>query len=244
MVNDFKIVPWNLPHSGASNRMMKRLLLIVAALILAGCARPGDYPVTANCEWTEADGHSLDLAKSSDRDHLRFDAITAEDVAIRWADKYFGHLPQYEQRRDQCMATLFQGVAKRHDVDVAVVRQYSSARDPLVDAAVILSFGALYIVAAYIFTGRIRRRFQPDEPGFWAMTLVMALGVSLVGVMIANLWSIVIEGVRLNSGHLSYRMARLPWRRHWDVLFVCGVGVFALATLIRARVHPRRERRA
>jgi len=142
------------------------------------------------------------------------------------------------------MATLFQGVAKRHDVDIAVVRQYSSDRDPLVDAAVILSFGALYMVAAYIFSGRIRRRFSPAEPGFWVMTLVMALGVSLVGVMVANLWSIVIEGIRLNSGHLSYRMDRLPWRRHWDVLFVWGVGVFALATLIRFRVHPRRERRA
>ena len=52
---------------------------------------------------------------------------------------------------------------------------------------VILSFGIVYAVVANIFAGRIRRRFPPGDPGFRVMTLAMALGVSLVGVLIGGL---------------------------------------------------------
>jgi hypothetical protein len=212
---------------------MNRLLLLFATVILAGCARPGDHPISPNCAWSEEDGRSLDLTKYSDRRHLRFDAVTAEDVAIRWADNHFHLLPEYEQRRDQCMQTLFDGVAKHHGVDIAIVRQYSLERDVVVDTALTVSFGILYAVVAYVFARRIRCRFPPGEPGFWVMTLTMAIGVSLVAVMVVNLSSIVIEGLRLNSGHLSYRMDRLPWREHWVVLFVSGFVIFWLLALTR-----------
>jgi hypothetical protein len=215
---------------------MKRLLLIVVSITLAGCATPGDHPISPNCVWSEEDSHSLDLTKASDRRHLRFDAVTAEDVAIRWADKNFGLLPEWDQRCAECMETLFSGVAKQHGVDVGTVRQYSRERDVVVDTAVILSFGILYAVVAYIFAGRIGRRFPPGEPGFWVMTLTMAVGVSLVGMMIGNLWSIVIEEFRMNSGHLSYRMNRIPWRQHWAVLWVCGFIIFGLAALMRSHL--------
>jgi hypothetical protein len=134
------------------------------------------------------------------------------------------------------METLFQGVAKHHDVDVAVVRQYSQDRDVLADAVVILSFGILYVLAANILTGRILRQFPPSESGFWIMTLAMAVGVSLVGVLVGGLWSIVIETFRLNSVHLSYRMNRIPFRQHWALLFVCCFVVFGLVSLIHSRV--------
>ena len=215
---------------------MKRLLLLVVIITLSGCARPGDHPISSNCAWSEEDSRSLDLTKISDRRHLRFDAVTAEDMAIRWADKNYGHLPEWEPRRDQCMKTLFQGVANHHGIDVAVVRQYSRNRDVVIDAAVILSFGILYAVVAYIFAGRIRRRFPRGEPGFWVMTLTMAVGVSLVGVAVGNLWAIIIEEFRLGSGHLSYRMNLIPLRQHWAVLIVCGFVIFGLAGLIRSRV--------
>jgi hypothetical protein len=218
---------------------MKRLLLLVVIITLAGCARPGDRPISPNCVWSEEGGRSLDLTKTSDRRHLRFDAVTAEDMAIRWADKNFGHLPEWDQRCEQCMETLFQGVANHHGIDVATVRQYSRERDVVGDAAVILSFGILYAVMAYIFAGRIRRRFPPGEPGFWVMTLTMAVGVSLVGVAVGNLWSITIEEFRMNSGHLSYRMNRIPLRQHWAMLFVWGFIIFGLAGLIRSRVKFR-----
>ena len=218
---------------------MKLLLLLIVTTTLVGCVRPGDHPITLNCTWDEEDSRSLDLTKTSDRRHLRFDAVTAEDVAIRWGDKYFSHRPEYDQRVAQCMETLFDGVAKHHSVDVAIVRQYSVDRDLFVDIVVIVSFGILYVVVVYVFTTRISNQFPPGEPGFWLMTLTMAIGVSLVAVLMGNLWSIVIEGVRLNSGHLSYRMNRIPFRSHWAVFFVSGFVIFVLAAL--GRISYRRR---
>jgi hypothetical protein len=117
---------------------MKLLLLLIVTTTLGGCVRPGDHPVSLNCIWDEEDSRSLDLTKTSDQSHLRFDAVTAEDVAIRWGDKYIGHRPEYDQRVGQCRETLFDGVAKHHSVDVAIVRQYSVDRDLLLDTVVII----------------------------------------------------------------------------------------------------------
>jgi hypothetical protein len=218
---------------------MRRLLLVAVIVTFTACTRPGDYPISSNCTWLEDGNRVLDLTKMADRRHLHFDAVIAEDLAIRWADKNFGHRPEWDQRCAACMETLFQGVAQQHHgVDVSVVRQYSRERDVLADAAVILSFGVVYVFAAYLLAGRIGRRFPAGEPGFWVMTLAMAVGISLVGVLAGGLWSIVIEGFRLNSAHLSFRMNRLPLRQHWPVLFVYGFVVFASVSLFR--VHCKR----
>jgi hypothetical protein len=209
------------------------LFLVIIVTTFASCARPGDHPVSPNCEWIESDHRPLDLATSADRRHLRFDAETAEDMAIRWADQRFSLRPEWNQRCIECMETLFAGLAKNHGVDVATVRNYSRERQVEVDAAVILAFALLYLQVAYLFAGRIRRRFPSGEPGFWVMTLTMSAGVSLAGVLIGMLGAIVVENYRLNSPHLSYRMNRIPFRSHWVILFLGGVIIFLLAALIR-----------
>ena len=221
---------------------MKRSLLLLATITLLGCARPGDHPISQNCAWLEPDSHSLDLTKRVDRQHLNFDAVTAEDMAIRWADVNIGHRSGYEPRRDECMETLFQGIAKQHNVDVAIVRQFSRERDLVLDAAVIFSVSILFLCVAYVFTGRIRWRFFDSDSGYWIMSLTMAAGVSLVGVLAGGLGSIVIEVARLNSGHLSYRMNRIPFRSNWAVMFVCGFVVFGLVALIRSRAKSQGPR--
>jgi H+/Cl- antiporter ClcA len=92
-----------------------------------------------------------------------------------------------------------------------------------------------------IFTKRLHRRFAGEDSSFWIMTLTMAAGVSLVAVMVGMLGSIVIEGILLNSGHLSYRMNRLPFRRYWPMLFFCGFVIFALVALMRFRPNSQSE---
>jgi hypothetical protein len=59
--------------------------------------------------------------------------------------------------------------------------------------------------------------------------------------MVGGLASIVIENIRLNSAHLSYRMNRIPFRQHWAMLFVCGFVVFWLVALMRRRTIRRQE---
>ena len=222
---------------------MKRLVLITAlfVVLLPGLilftrgARPVDHPVSSDCTWVEDNSRQLNLENRTDRNHLRDDAVTAEDVAIRWADQHFHLLPEWSPRQNECMEALFAGVAKHHGVDPAVVREYSVKRDIVLDAAVVLSFGALYAVVAFIFADRIRRRFPAGEPGYWVMALPMSIGISLAGVMIGIFWSIVVDEVRLGSGHISYRMDRILFRQHWVMLFVCGIAIFLLASLVRSR---------
>ena len=215
--------------------MTRLLLVVIVIIVFSGCDRPGDHPVSANCEWVESDHRTLNLATSADRHHLRFDAATAEDMAIRWADQRFAHQPEYDQRREECMQTLFTGLAKTHGVDVLTVRHYSEERDRLVDAAVILGFALIYAAVANYFARRIRQRFPPGETGFWVMASTMAAGISLVGVLVGIFGSIIVETYRLNSVHLSYRMFRIPFREYWVVLFIGGVVIFIFAALLTFR---------
>ena len=218
---------------------MKMVVFLFVTLTLTACARPGDHPISSNCVWIEDENRSLNLTSSADRRHLRFDAVTAEDVAIRWADKYFGHTPEWERKQEECMETLFNGLAKQHGVDVAIVRQYSRQRDFVMDSAVFLGFGLIYAMVAYVFAGRVRRRFSPDEPGFWIMTVTLSIGISLIGVVVGIFCAIIIDTLLLNSMHLSYRMDRIPWRQHWAVIFVCGFVIYALVALINFRAGLR-----
>jgi hypothetical protein len=223
---------------------MELLALLLLTIIAAGCGvRPGDHPVSSKCEWSEEASRSLNLENYADRKHLRYDAITAEDIAIRWADKYAGlrsdqfkGFPEYRRRRDECMEALFLGVAKSHGLDVALVRQYRLKRDLVSDSAVMLGFGILYGLVAYYLVTLIRRRFSSDEwIGFLIATIAMSLGASIIGMIVGDLWSLSMENLQMNSGHLSYRVDRVPWRQHRGVMFFCCLGVFWSAAAVRSR---------
>jgi hypothetical protein len=215
---------------------MKVLVGLVVTLVLGGCARPGNHPVSSNCSWTEEDNRTLTLGNFADRRHLRNDAVTAEDMAVRWADQHFHLRPEWDARCYECAQSLFSGVASHHGIDVNLVRQYSRQRDLIADSVTILSFGLIYLAAVYFLVGRIRRRFSADESsGFWIMTTVMSVGAGLVGVLVGGLWSIVIEEYRLKSDHLSFRMNFIPFRQHWVVCLLFLVLAFWLIVLIRSR---------
>ena len=133
------------------------------------------------------------------------------------------------------MTSLFNGITNQHGVAVATVRQYSLERDLVFDLGVMLGLGFLYVLGAYNVCGWIRGRFVDEERGYWIMAVVLSGCVALVGVLLGELGSILAEWIKLNSGHLSYRMARLPWREHWVLLFGCGVVIFGLVAVVRSR---------
>ena len=217
-------------------RSIKLVAFVILMIGFGGCTRPGDHPIAPNCSWSEDDQQTLKLETYAERRHLRKDAATAEDLAIRWADKYYSLQPQYDSRREGCMDSLFKGLADNHRVDVDLVRQYSRERDMVVDSAAILSFGLLYLAFVFYLIGKLQRRFSEDESvNFWAVTIVLSVGGGLVGLLVGNLWSIVIETYRLNSAHLSYRMNRLPFRQYWFVCLLVGILSFWLIAFIRSR---------
>ena len=215
---------------------MKLLALLIFTLVLGSCARPGDHPVSSNCSWTEDDNHTLNLQSFADRRHLHNDAVTAEDMAVRWADQHFHLKPEWDARCNECAESLFKGVASHHGVDVNLVRQYSRQRDLIADTVTVLSFGLLYVAAVYYLAGKLRRRFSADESmNYWIMSAVISFGVGLAGVLVGGLWSIVIETYRLNSAHLSFRMNRVPFRQYWLVFLLCLMLAFWLIALLRRK---------
>ena len=222
---------------------MKGLIVLALTLTYTGCERPVDHPINSACIWVENDNRTLDLASPADRRHLRYDAITAEDVAIRWADQNFHLLPEWDLRREQCMEKLFNGVARNHAVDAGLVRQYHLKRDVPLDSVVILAFGALYAFVAYYIAGRVSYLHPPPESTFWIMIFTIGVGFGLAGTLAGMLWSIAIEELILGSGHLSYRMNQIPMRQYWPIAFVCSIVVFALAAIVRSRIpiRPKRE---
>jgi hypothetical protein len=68
-------------------------------------------------------------------------------------------------------------------------------------------------------------------------SLGVAPVLSVVGVMLLEIWAGTIEMIRFANMHMSYRVDRLPWNRHPIAVFVAGVLVF-LATAA-GRGHSR-----
>jgi hypothetical protein len=59
--------------------------------------------------------------------------------------------------------------------------------------------------------------------------------------MLGQQWSTLVENVRVGTGHLSYRVNRLPWARHQMSFFVLCVVLFWGVAVVwfRARQqHP------
>lgn len=215
------------------------LLLIMCS---AACTRR--VPPDSNCEWPNETAISLELTNPAQQRHLSDDAQVAEDRAIRYADSHggprsghFAGFDEYGRTREQCMAALFQVIANNHGVTQEQVRKSLEYRRTSLDLAVILSFAVLYGFAASGMARRLRRRFLFDE-GWIAGTAVTAIAsavVSLGGVMVGEIWSTTVEGIRIGNGHLSYRVARIPWTQHRLSLFAGGVVLFWLIAGLQQR---------
>jgi hypothetical protein len=204
--------------------------------------------VNSKCEWPqEQTFRSLDLRNARDRRHLGNDVAIAEDLAIRYADLRRRHrsgrfegVVEYARTRDECMATLFGAVGDAHGVSVAEARNALGRRSKGVDAAVILSFAALYALAVNLATRWMVRSALVEHA--WlaaAAALVASAMVSAAGVLLGGLWSAALEMTRVGNGHLSYRASRVPWGQHHLELFVAGIVVFWLIGLAQYQSRAR-----
>ncbi len=177
----------------------------------------------------------LALAGCSQHRSLRQDAEGAEDRAIRYADAHSGphsghfeNMAEYGRVRDQQLDEMFKTVAARHGVSEEQVRQSLADRPAGVDFLVMLSFGAFYACAVYL----ISRRFDSI-----AMTIYLSVVSSAIAVLLGQAWAILVESLRLWTGHLSYRMDRIPWGHHRLASFVAALVLFWIVVLLRRRTR-------
>lgn len=207
--------------------------LLVGLACLTVCAQ--HRPPNSKCQWpNETHGKALNLEQNSNRQHLSDDAEFAEDLAIRYADG----TSQGADARDTCMMDLFRVIAKTHKVSPDEVRRALGHRRISFDLAVILSFAVLYGCGASLCVRLLYRtyRAREDLTTVVIMTTIGALLTSTAGVMFGEVWSGILEALRIGNGHMSYRAARIPWTQHRLGFFVAGVVVF----LLIAAFHRRR----
>ena len=221
---------------------------LVISITSTGCVRREGR--NSECIWPEEpSARTLDPSRGGDARHLREDVEFAEELAVEYMDA---------QRRSQsgqlkagrspsevmntCRNSLLKQISTSHNVPPREVVQFFGRRSLAIDLAIILPFLLLYGLLATLLAGWLRRRYPPED-GMTA-ALAMALFCSLVfgigGLLLGEGWSGTAESLRVGTGHLSYRVDRLPWARHRIGFFVLCVALFWLAAAVRFRVRQRR----
>jgi len=230
---------------GAWHEDSEMALRILSIFVIATSSAMGQRLESArpkpNCAWPT---ERLNPSNAS----LAREAEFAEDLAIRYADAccglhsgdsgHFDGWAEYGQARDQCMATLFQLVARDHGVSVDQVRQSLADRPKLFDWAVIVSYALLYGLAVYLLIEKLREEYWSKEERVRGVILTFYASVitSLVGTALGGLWSATMENIRLGNGHLSYRLARIPWQHNQAVILVFAMAVFWMIAVCRYRM--------
>jgi hypothetical protein len=214
-----------------------------------GCVRRDGR--NSDCKWPEEpDAKALNPNQRGDARRLSEDVEFAEDLAIRYMDAHHG--PRSGEFKSQqaatqamkaCLSTLLQQIATSHNVPLKEVAKFFGRRSLAIDVAVNLPFVLLYIFLAGLLVGRLRRRYPPEDG--WTVALAMiilsSLAVGVGGVLLGEQWSTLAENIRVGTGHLSYRVGRLPWARHQLGFFVLCVALFWGTAGVRYRVrqqHP------
>ena len=70
-----------------------------------------------------------------------------------------------------------------------------------------------------------RRRFDGESIPRMAAVLALSVALAVVIVALGQLWAFALEGLRVGSGHLSYRAARIPWTYHRPLTFALAAAI-------------------
>jgi hypothetical protein len=221
--------------------MTPKLPVCLVSLCCVGCIAARRDP---SCQWPDEAATRLDVTNAAHQRHLNDDVRVAEELAVRYADVTRGHrsgryqgADEYRRTRDRCFAALSQQIADRHGVRPSQVADAVGQRDERLDAAVLVLFAALYGLAANSVVRRLFARFPPAEEPWPALTGIAAAAVvlSAAAVMIGGLGAAIVEMIHLGATHLSYRASRIPWGRHWPLLFAGGIVLLGVIAAIRWR---------
>jgi hypothetical protein len=223
--------------NAVARRCLPPLLLLAC---LAGCVRRTG--LNNACEWPSEVPSPLDAANPAHQRHLTADAQFAEELGIRYGDSFRGKETVDERGRRvvECTDRLLAWVAVLHSVTADDVQQARVRRDWRVDAVVVFSpMLVLLGTVAVAVTARIRRRFSRDEkiPALVAV-IIASLIVTFAVLLAGELWSWIVEIVRVGNGHLSYRTFRLPWGRYRLEIFAAGLVIFWAIAWLGYRREP------
>lgn len=135
----------------------------------------------------------------------------------------------------------FEQIAREHGVPVALVSGALGRNRAALDLAVNSPFVLLYCLAARGIARFMWRKYPREEHGWIpaaTMALFLSLALAAAGTMLGEVWSGIVESLRLRNGHMSYRLERLWWAQHRAELFtgaIVGFWLAVVATAVRSR---------
>ncbi len=227
-------------------RLTSRPLFAVVLMVACTSACLPRTRFNKACEWTGDSERRLDMRLSSDQQHLIEDAQLAEELAVRYADfrhtepyGYEGHggLLEHGKVGNDCLAKL-DGVIKRsHGVTQSEITVARRHRDRAFDVAVVVSFWALFALAATWFARALLTYSGSDRSIWVATTTVSSMAVAAAAVQLLSMWATVAEIVRIGNDHLGpQRGGLIPWDHHIGGVFVAAMcGFFVIASVQRWR---------
>jgi hypothetical protein len=215
---------------------------LIISLAFTGCVRREGR--NSECMWPEANARSLDLSRGGDASHLREDVELAEDLAVRYMDAQ-RRSPRNEVM-NACRNSLLKQISTSHHVPPGEVVRFFGRRSFAIDFAIVLPFFLLYALAAMLMASWLFRRYPPEESLVAAlvMALLCSLAFGVGGLLLGEEWSTMAESLRIGTGHLSYRVDRIPWVQHRIGFFVLCVAVFWSAAAVRFSAAKRGPNRA
>ena len=222
---------------------------LAISLAFTGCVRREGR--NSDCNWPEVNARPLDLSRGGDARHLREDVELAEELAVRYMDvQRRSQSAQFRPGRppgevmNTCRNSLLKQISTSHNVSPKEVVQFFGRRSLAIDFTVILPFFLFYALLAMPLVGWLFRRYPPEESmtAALAMSLLCSLAFGVGGLLLGEQWSTTAESIRVGSGHLSYRVDRLPWVQHRIGFFVLCVAVFWIAMVIRFRIRAQHRR--
>ena len=207
-------------------------LALIVLLAAAGCIlRPG---MNAECRWPAEVARTLDLSHRDDERHLVLDAELVDELV----DRHRFH-PADAQRR--CLESLIREVAQVHSVTPAdVARARERVPDRGLDLPVIVPMSVLFLLSVGYVLRRIERRFGEEPLPRFLSLAIACVGLSGAFVFVGELWTSVLQMIRVGSQHVGGRVHKLPWLQHQTAIFVVGIGLFWVVVWFR---EVRRRRR-
>jgi len=186
--------------------------------------------INARCEWYGEAPRTLDLTRREDARHLRDDAHLAEALGIRQGDATRGieAIDERRLRREGCTAALNDQIVRLHGVTLDQIAAAAWGRDLWIDVVLVfIPVTLLFLLVGRALAERVVRRFMPEDPLVAILVVLLAAPfVAGLGFMLGEMWSWLVEMVRVHESHLSYRVDRLPWVHHGLAVFLVYIVVF------------------
>ena len=176
--------------------------------------------MNSDCVWPSERPRPLNLQDSADRRHLVIDAELIEELV----DRYRFHPPDEQRRCDDRLVAL---VAQMHSVDVTdVARARARIPERGFDLPVTVPVAAIFVFCVLYVLRRVERRFSGELLPFAICLIAASVVVPGLFLWVGELWTSVLQMIRVGSQHVGGRVQRLPWLQHRQQIFIVGIGLF------------------